>query len=121
MNPSTEEILRSFENLPTDKIIILPNNKNIILAAQSAASMTVKIGQGHSEQECPPRSFRHSAARPDGDFDSIEKQMDESLTDIETGEITTATRTVQINEVDVKEGEVIVLHNGQLIKSATNA
>ncbi|MEM5776215.1 MAG: DAK2 domain-containing protein, partial [Anaerolineaceae bacterium] len=40
MNPSTEEILKSFENLPTDKIVILPNNKNITLAAQSAASVT---------------------------------------------------------------------------------
>jgi uncharacterized protein len=42
MNPSTEEILQAIENLPTDKIIILPNNKNIILAAQQTASVTVK-------------------------------------------------------------------------------
>ncbi len=42
MNPSTEEIIHAFENLPTDRIIILPNNKNIIMAAQSACSMTVK-------------------------------------------------------------------------------
>ncbi len=42
MNPSIKEILASFENLPTDKVIILPNNKNIILAANEAASMTVK-------------------------------------------------------------------------------
>ncbi len=42
MNPSTQEIITAFENLPTDKIIILPNNKNIILAAQAAAQLTVK-------------------------------------------------------------------------------
>ena len=42
MNPSTKDILDAFENLPTDKIIILPNNKNIILAAQQAKDVTVK-------------------------------------------------------------------------------
>ncbi|MEJ2013741.1 MAG: hypothetical protein P8X64_16150, partial [Anaerolineales bacterium] len=42
MNPSTQEILASFENLPTDKVILLPNNKNIILAAKQAAELTVK-------------------------------------------------------------------------------
>ena len=42
MNPSVKEIVAAFENLPTDKIIILPNNKNIILAAQNAAKVSVK-------------------------------------------------------------------------------
>ena len=42
MNPSVQELLASFENLPTDRIIILPNNKNIILAAQNAAKVSVK-------------------------------------------------------------------------------
>lgn len=45
MNPSTQEILGAFENLPTDKIIILPNNKNIIGAAKTAAELTVKTWQ----------------------------------------------------------------------------
>jgi DAK2 domain fusion protein YloV len=120
MNPSTEEILRAFENLPTEKIIILPNNKNIILAAQSAASMTVKSVKVIRSKNVPQGLSAILRLDPDGDLDLIEKQMEESLTDIETGEITTAIRTVQINEVDVKEGEVIVLHNGQLINSAAN-
>ena len=42
MNPCTEEIIQAFETLPTDKIIILPNNKNIFMAAKSAAELTVK-------------------------------------------------------------------------------
>ena len=42
MNPSTQEILAAFEDLPTDQIIILPNNKNIILAAKAAAELSVK-------------------------------------------------------------------------------
>ena len=42
MNPSVKELVAAFENLPTDKIIILPNNKNIILAAQNAVKVSVK-------------------------------------------------------------------------------
>ena len=42
MNPSTQEILNAFENLPTDHVVILPNNKNIILTAQAASQLTVK-------------------------------------------------------------------------------
>ena len=42
MNPSTEEILQAVENLPTDRVVILPNNKNIILAARQTVSVTVK-------------------------------------------------------------------------------
>ncbi len=80
--------------------------------------MTVKTVRVIRSKNVPQGLSAILRLDPDGDLDSIEKQMDESLTDIETGEITTATRTVQINEVDVKEGEVIALHNGQLIKSA---
>jgi dihydroxyacetone kinase-like predicted kinase len=46
--------------------------------------------------------------------------MEDSLGEVETGEITTATRSVEINGVNVKEGQVIVLHNGELIGSFAN-
>jgi DAK2 domain fusion protein YloV len=120
MNPSTNEIVKAFENLPTDKIIILPNNKNIILAAKAAADVTVKkiavipstsIPQGFSAM------LRHN---PTGDFDQIVNEMNTALGDIETGEITVATRSVEINGVDVEKGQVIALLNGKLVASANN-
>ncbi len=120
MNPSTEEILKSFENLPTNKIIILPNNKNIVLAAQTAASVSVK-----SVSVIPTRNIPQGLSAllhliPDGDFEQIVKDMTGSLEEVEAGEITTATRSVQINGVDVEEGQVIALHNGQLIYSSNS-
>jgi DAK2 domain fusion protein YloV len=117
MNPSIKEILASFENLPTDKVIILPNNKNIIMAAKEAASMTVKqvaviptisIPQGFSAM------FR---LIPDGDFDQIVSDMEDAIHEVETGEITTATRSVEIDGVQVEKGQVIALHNGKLVAS----
>ena len=120
MNPSTEEILKAFEDLPTDKIILLPNNKNIILAAESAASVSVKNVAVVPTRNIPQGISALLHLIPDGDFDQVVKDMNEALSDVEAGEVTVATRTVQINGVDVAEGQVIALHNGQLI-SSTNA
>lgn len=118
MNPSTEEILKAFEDLPTDKIILLPNNKNIILAAESAASVSVKKVAVIPSRNIPQGISALLHLIPDGDFEQVVQDMKDALTDVESGEITIATRTVQINGVDVEEGQVIVLHNGNLICSA---
>ncbi len=118
MNPSTEEILSSFENLPTDKVIILPNNKNIILAAQNALSMTVKKVAVIPSKTIPQGLNAMLRLDLDGDFDAVVEEMNESLSEVETGEITTATRTVEINDVKVAEGQVIALLNGKLVAAA---
>ena len=119
MNPSTEEILSSFENLPTDRIIILPNNKNIILAANNCVNVTVKhvkVIQSKSVPQGISALFRHN---PDGKLDDLADEMNEAITEVETGEITVATRSVEINDVQVQEGQVIGLLDGQLVISAS--
>jgi hypothetical protein len=57
---------------------------------------------------------------PQGNFDEVVREMTAAMDDVESGEITIATRTVEIDEVTVKEGEVIALHNGKLVLSSTN-
>jgi dihydroxyacetone kinase-like predicted kinase len=57
---------------------------------------------------------------PDGDFDSVVEEMHEALNEVETGEITIATRSVEIDGVQVEEGQVIALLNGKLVLSASN-
>jgi DAK2 domain fusion protein YloV len=120
MNPSTKEILNAFENLPTDKIIILPNNKNIVMAAQATSEMTVKKVAVIPSKTVPQGLSAMLRLMPEGSFEHIVSDMNDALADVETGEITTATRTVEINGIQVDEGEVIALHNGKLIKSAEN-
>ena len=117
MNPSTEEILKAFENLPTEKIIILPNNKNIVMAAQNAAAASVKKVEVIPSTSVPQGLSALLYLLPDGDFESVVKNMVNAIKDVETGEITTATRSVNINGVDVREGEVIALLNGKLVAS----
>lgn len=118
MNPSTEEIIKAFENLPTNRIIVLPNNKNIILAAQTAASVTVKKVGIVPSVSVPQGLSAMLRLTPDGDLDDVVKEMTDALLDVETGEITIATRTVEINGVDVNKGQVIALLNGKLVYSA---
>lgn len=115
MNPSTEEILQAFENLPTDKIVILPDNKNIIMAAQSAATMTVKKVAVVPTKSVPQGLNAMLRLNPEGDFDHIVKDMTMAIDEVDTGEITTATRNVEINGVDVHEGEVIAILNGNVV------
>ncbi len=120
MNPSTEEILQAVENLPTDTVIILPNNKNIILAAQQCAGVTVKKLSVIPCTSVPQGLSAMLRLDPDGNYDRIVKEMTTAIKEVETGEITVATRSVELNGVSVREGQVIALHNGKLIMAASN-
>jgi uncharacterized protein len=118
MNPSTQDIIQAFENLPTDKVIILPNNKNIILAAESAAKLTVKQVAVIPSHNVPEGLSALMHLIPDGDLEVITEQMTSALKEVQTGEITTANRSVEIDGVNVREGEIIALLNRKLVFSA---
>lgn len=115
MNPSTQEILSAFENLPTDKIIILPNNKNILMAAKSAAEMSVKDVQVISSRTIPQGIAAMLRLMPGQSLEETTKEMNVAITEVESGEITTAVRDVEIDNIAVKTGEIIALHNGKLV------
>ncbi|MBM3151192.1 MAG: DAK2 domain-containing protein [Chloroflexi bacterium] len=118
MNPSTQEILNAFENLPTDKVIILPNNKNIILASQQAKDVTVKQVHIVPSRTIPQGLSAMMHLNPEGDVEKVAGKMIKSIDDVATGEITVATRSVEIDGVEVETGQVIVLLNGKLVLAA---
>jgi uncharacterized protein len=118
MNPSTQDILNSFENLPTDKIIILPNNKNIVMAANQAKDVTVKQVAVVPSRTVPQGLAAMLSLHPDGELNSIAEKMTKALEQVRTGEITTATRSVEIDGVKVETGQVIALLDGKLVASA---
>jgi len=118
MNPSTNDIYEAFKDLPTDKIIILPNNKNIIMASEAAKILSKKNVAVIPSTSIPQGMVSCFRLDPNADFDDIVKEMNEALTEVDTGEITTATRSIKINGVNVKKGEVISLLNGKLVHSS---
>jgi DAK2 domain fusion protein YloV len=120
-NPSTQEILDAVRRVPTRNIILLPNNKNIILAAEQAARLA-------TDQEVvviPTRSIPQGISAllpydPKSDLQSISAAMYEAKDSVITGEITTATRSVEINGVTVAEGQIIGLVDGSLAAAGDN-
>jgi DAK2 domain fusion protein YloV len=120
MNPSTQEILGAFENFPTDQVIILPNNKNIILTAQAAAQLTVKHINVIPSRSVPQGMAAMMHLIASGNVDEVVADMTAAMNDVETGEITTATRSVEIDGVNVKKGQIICLLNGKLVLAVDN-
>ena len=118
MNPSTQEILAAFENLPTDKVIILPNNKNIILAANQAKEVTVKKVIVVPSRAIPQGLSAMLVLNPDGDLEAVAEKMARTMTGVKSGEITIATRSVEIDGVAVEKDQVIALLDGKLVFSA---
>jgi DAK2 domain fusion protein YloV len=114
-NPSTEQFVDAINALPTDRVIVLPNNKNIILAAEQAAALSSK-----QVLIVPTRTVPQGIAAllqfvPDGDLSGVHAAMERARTGVETGEVTRASRTVEIDGVRTTEGDMIGLHNGVLV------
>jgi hypothetical protein len=118
-NPSTEEIFQAIERVPTDKVIVLPNNKNIVLASESAGELsskqvsvvpTITIPQGISALLC---------LNPNGDLTHTSLAMQAAADQVSTGQITRATRSVTLDGVEVREGQIIGLADGRLCASGT--
>ena len=118
MNPSVRDIVAAFRDLPTDKVIILPNNKNVFLAAQNAVKVSPKHVRVIPSRNAPQGFAAMLRLVPDASLDENEAAMIEAIEEVHTGEITVSTRSVEIDGVDVEKGEVIALFDGKLVASA---
>lgn len=118
-NPSTEELLAAIEAIPSNKVILLPNNKNIILASEAARDLSQKEVQIIPTRTVPQGISAMLSYNPDGALADVVASMKQNANDVATGEITRAVRTVTIDDVAVDEGQVIGLVNGRLCTSAS--
>ena len=115
MNPSMKDILEAVNSLPTDRVVILPNNKNIFMAAEQAA----QAANGKQVHVVPTRTIPQGisallALDPHGEFEEVVEMMTESSEMVETGEVTVSTRTARVDGVQVRKGQIIGLHNDKL-------
>ena len=102
------------ESVPSDDVIILPNNKNIVMAAEQASALSGKNVRWCGPLPCHRGSAALLALNYQADLETNVRVMADAARAIETIEITRAVRSVQIDGIDVKEGEVIGLVNGDL-------
>jgi DAK2 domain fusion protein YloV len=117
-NPSTEEIFQAIQEVPTNHVVILPNNKNIFLAAEAARDLSEKQVAVVPTRSVPQGVNALLALDRDSAFVTAVETMAEAAAHVKTGEITRATRSVTLNGVEVEEGAIIGLVDGQLCVSA---
>ncbi len=113
-NPSTEEIFRVVEGIPTDEIIILPNNKNIILAAEAVRDLSKKNIAVVPTRTAPQGISALLALDRDGLLQESKEAMIAACENVVSGEIATATRSVVLDGVNVEVGQIIGVVNGRL-------
>ncbi len=117
MNPSTQELLEAIESLNAEKVIVLPNNGNIIMTAQQARELSQKKVVVVPTKTIPQGVSAVLAFNYQADLETNAQMMQRATHGVQTAEITTATRAAQINGVSVEEGELIGLLNGALTAS----
>ncbi|MBN2469411.1 MAG: DAK2 domain-containing protein, partial [Anaerolineae bacterium] len=125
MNPSTDEIYRAIAELPVKRVIVLPNNGNVVLAAQQAARKARKddkqvevvasknVPQGVAAMLFYANARLHEEYRSDVDY--IMAGMSNALTGVLYGEVTTAVRSVEMDGVKAKAGQIIGLLEGKIV------
>ena len=114
MNPSTEQLLRAVEELAVDQVIILPNNKNILMAAQQVSGLTDKEIRVVGSKSVPQGIAAILAYNFQADLETNAKNMEQAAKNIQTIEVTKAIRAAQINGLRVEPGQTISLCNGKL-------
>ena len=117
MNPSIQELLEAIESVGSDRVILLPNNKNVQLAAEQAVRLTKRQVRIVPTRTVPQGIAALLALNYQADLDENARVMEQAMHQVQTAEITRAVRSVQIGDVEVKEGEVIGLLNGELVAS----
>lgn len=115
MNPSAQDILDAINRVKAREIILLPNDKNIILAAQQVKLLTDKTIEVVPSKTVPQGLAALLAFNFQGDLQTNVKMMNAALSRIRTIEITRAVRSATINNVTVQEGQPIALLDGELV------
>lgn len=108
MNPSTEDMLTAIDHVNADHIFILPNNKNIILAANQAQSLTEDKDIIVIPTKTVPQGITAIINyMPDEDVDTNEETMLEEIKNVKTGQVTYAVRDTHIDDKEIHEGDIM--------------
>lgn len=117
LNPSTGEILKAAGEVPAEKVIILPNNKNIILSARQARGMSTKEITVVPSKNIPQGISALLTLNEGDNYDTAVKKMGEALGSVRAAEITHAIRDTAYGNLDIKKGEYIGIIDGDLMTS----
>ncbi|MBM7868937.1 DAK2 domain fusion protein YloV [Clostridium pascui] len=114
MNPSTEDILNAINKIKADNIFILPNNKNIIMAATQAAELAEKSVHVIATKTIPQGITAITSFNADATVEDNIEAMNASIQNVASGSITYAVRDTEIDDKIIKEGNIIGLREGKI-------
>jgi dihydroxyacetone kinase-like predicted kinase len=120
MNPSAGEIKQAIEEANGEQTIVLPNNKNIVLAAQQAAAGFDGRVRLVETRSIPQGVAALVAMSPEEDVETNLETMTEAVAAVASGEITLAARSTKIDGIDVEEGQPIALIDDVLVLAGTS-
>ncbi len=121
MNPSTKDLLRAVETVSSDKVIILPNNKNIVLTAQQVPSLTAKTVEIVPTETIPQGIAALLAFDYEADFKTNVQNMIEAKSAVKSVEITRAVRSTKLRGLKIKKKQAIGLLDGDLVAVGDSA
>ncbi len=117
LNPSVADLLEAVEAAPSDQVILLPNNKNIIGAAQQASELTEKSSSVIETRSMQEGIAAMSAFDPDADLDENVEEMADMLEGLHVGSVFRASRDATMGGIHVNEGQFMVLVDGETVAS----
>ncbi|MDD4779843.1 MAG: DAK2 domain-containing protein [Tissierellia bacterium] len=120
MNPSTEDILDAVNKINADNIFVLPNNSNIILAANQAKEISQKNIFVIPSKSIPQGIAAMLAFKEENNVDKNFSSMTEALKEVKTGQITYAVRDTVFNDMEIKKDEIIALYDGNIVAHGEN-
>ena len=118
MNPSTADILAAIEATPATEVLVLPNNSNVILSAEQAAKLAEKPVRVIPSRSVPAGLAAIVRYLPTLDAAENEAAMLEALEQVATGEVTTASRDVELDGVEVRKGAWLGLVDGTAVAAS---
>ena len=114
MNPSTQDILEAVNKVPAETVYVLPNNKNIIMAAQQVDALTPKTVVVIPSKTVPQGVTAMLSFNPEGSVEENTQALTEALGTVDTMQITYAARNSDFDGYDIHEGDYLALYGSQL-------
>jgi len=116
MNPSTEDIVKAIESVRGENVIILPNNKNIIMSAEQSKELTERNVYVVPSKTIPQGVASMVAFQEDLEAQENVDSMIEVLSEVKTGQLTYAVRETEINDLSIKENDIMGISDGEIVR-----
>jgi uncharacterized protein len=120
MNPSTEDFVKAVEGLDAKQVIILPNNSNIVMAAQQAAALADKPVTVIPSKSIPQGMAALVAFNAGADLETNTQAMTAAIGQVKTGLVTRAVRDTRMGDVEIKEGDFIGIAEKEIVTAGTD-